>query len=207
MSWRLRYKNIYKTSHPCYVIAAVSSFPNLYDTLEKNIEYYDVKNLQSNPMELQIQSLFYLLEGGRDFIPIYFSDDVPKLEKLDTSRLSKGMFWCIGYRNPVLMLSNSHRELVLPTHREFKELLEYSLDHMNGRYCEFLFKYCIDQYVYKETENWTELQKSRRFKLICNTTLNFLNIKREKYDKNEVLEFIDNMYKRDIYEFIVNEYK
>ena len=46
--WKSRYKSIYKTDDPQLVITAVQSFPNIYDTLEKNIDYYNIKKLKED---------------------------------------------------------------------------------------------------------------------------------------------------------------
>ena len=95
MSWRNRYK-IYKTSDPRLVITAVCSFPNIYDTLEKCIEYYKIKRIQEDLIFREIYS-DYEFQHGCDFIPIYFEDECPKLQKLAKLKdLGKGWFWCIG---------------------------------------------------------------------------------------------------------------
>ena len=205
MSWKSRYKNVYKTSNPRLVITAVSSFPNIYDTVEKCIEYYRVKELQKDPNLLFIESLYELFHG-RDFIPLYFEDDCPKLKKLRTDHLSKGMFWCIAYINPCLRKEWGGK-IETPSFTKYLELFKYSLDFLNGYLWEFLFENCVEKYIYEQTENWTDYQKSRRFQLICNSSLNFLRHTAEYHpDKNKCLEFIENLYERNIYEIIVNEY-
>ena len=208
MSWKSRYKNVYKTSNPRLVITAVSSFPNIYDTVEKCIEYYRVKELQKDPNLLFIESLYELFHG-RDFIPLYFEDDCPKLKKLRTDHLSKGMFWCVGYVNSSLTKSTEYSSTITtPSHTKYLELLKYSLDFLDGYLWEFLFEECVQKYVYEKTKDWTDLQKSRKFQLICNSNLIFLRHTAEYHpDKSKCLEFIEGLYERNIYEIMVNEYQ
>ena len=203
--WKSRYKNLFKTSNPNLIITGVKSFPNIIDTVEKAIVDYKVKEFQKDPLLLEIESLFWL-ENGRDFIPLYFEDDCPKLKNLKPFK-EKGMFWCVGYINPAVTSRNAWgRSITLPTHDRFKDLLEYAVKTNNNCW-KYLFEQCITQYVYEKTKNWADVQKQRRFKFICNTGLHVMNASVNKYPTPDMcMPFIENMYKRDIYEFIFNEY-
>lgn len=202
--WKNRYK-IYRTLKPEFIITAVKSFPNIVDTVDKAISYYKVKELQSDETLLNIYSLYNLFDG-RDFIPLYFEDDVPKLKKLKP--ISPGMFWCIGYMSPYLKLQDNKytREMQIPSHIELKEFLVYAFSKkLDDIYIRFLFDMCIHKYIYEQTTSYfTQNQKHRLFQLIQNTKMYFPY--NDKYNLNDCIDFIEAMYTRNIYEFIFNEF-
>lgn len=205
--WRTRYKNKFKTSNPRLIITAVQSFPNMTDTVEKAIIEYNVKALQKDPVLLEITSLFWM-DHGCNFIPLYFQDDCPKLAKLPKLE-AKSMFWCVGYQHEAYYRISEHASRIThPGHKKYRELLEYTLDKdVNSSVWQYLFKSAVDQYVNEQTKDWTPEQKSRRFKFICNTDLKFLRVSVDyQPDRGSAMKFLDDMYTRDIYEFIFNEY-
>lgn len=202
MSWKSIYKNIYKTSNPNLFISAVSSFPNIVDTVEKAIIDYDVKKLQKDSTYLKLEALYQLL-NGRNIIPLYFEDDCPKLKRLPT--LEKGMFWCILYKSEYYTKKSKYSsQISMPSYIELKQLLTYSENNLEKKYNYFLFPHIVKQYIYDNSKNWSDIEKSRRFQLIENSTL--LNI---DYDTtyNEMVDYIKNMESMNIYEFIFKSFK
>lgn len=205
MSWKWRYKNLFKTSNPNLIITAIQSFPNLYNTIEKNVELFKTKELQSDSKLLEIMSLHGLLVEGNGFIPLYFEDDCPKLSKLRNLKPKDerkyDWFWCICYVYPGYEgLGKGVSKINLPKHQRFCELLEYSIKELDGRYCEFLFNWSIKTYISEQTRNFNEVERYNHYKLGSEVLFDW------RYDKikSEGLEFIDNMYSRNIYELMFN---
>ena len=211
--WRNRLDREFKTNNPNLIITAVLAFPNFNNTLEEILKYYHAKENQADYVRLHIESL-YNFYSGRDFTPLYFEDTHPQLGRLPN--IGKGWFWCIGYVPTIFEERNKYsRKVILPTHLQYKELLEYSINNLNGYCADYLFKNCVHNYVYEKTKYFNDEQKHRRFQIIENTDLIFLDGKKSfdgrtntsnKPSLNEYLEFIDGMYERDIYEFMFNEY-
>ena len=203
--WKTRYRNIYKTSNPNLIITAVQCFPNIVYTLDKAISYYKVKELQQDPTYLEIEALYNVHDSGRDFIPLYFEDDCPKLGRLKD--LGKGWFWCIGYRSPHLEIGEYSRKLNLPNQAVYRTLMQYSFQKLQGLHSIYLFENCVRQYVCQHFENATEFQNKKLFKAMSNSKLRMLYNVLERELKYEVCwEFVSEMYNRDIYEFIFNEF-
>lgn len=203
--WKTRYKNTYKTSNPNLIITAVCAFPNIQDSLEKAIEYYGVKDLQKDQMLLEIKA-DYGYHNGRYFIPLYFSDDIPKLGKLKD--LGKGFFWCIGYQSPNVIRNSEYSSTYsMPSHKQYKIWLEYWIHtRYIGQYdsiANFLFEQCIKAYVYENSKEFDEELKHRRFDVIANHNLRF----KPTENSQDMLKFIDKMYITNWYEFVFKEFK
>lgn len=201
MSWKSIYKNIYKTSNPNLFISAVCSFPNIIDTVEKAIVDYNVKALQKDNIHLKLEAL-YQLYNGRNYIPLYFEDDCPKLKRLPN--LTKGMFWCILYKSEYYTKKNTFSSILsLPSFDELVELLTYSENNLKSIYNYFLFKHLVKQYIYENTKDFTDKEKHRRFCIIENSSL--VNI---DYDisYNEMIDYITKMKSMNIYEFMFKAY-
>lgn len=207
--WKTRYKHQYKTTDPNLIITAVCSFPNMIDTLEKAIVDYKVKELQKDSTYLQIES-DYWFHHGRNFLPLYFEDDVPKLAKLQkVNPLGKGYFWCIGYRNPnftEIHYSGSGR-FNPPPFQQYEEWLRYWLKtYYAGKHdgiAKHLFEQCVRRFVFSKSKDLPERLQSRTFDLVSNKNLVF----DYPEDPNDYLKFLDEMYVMNWYEFVFKSFK
>lgn len=206
MSWGGRYK-IYKTSNPNLIITAVCAFPNVYNTLEKVIDYYGVKALQKDPLLLDIHSE-YEHASGRSFIPLYFADDCPKLARLqELTPVGKSFFWCIAYTNPHVETIRRDAAFMYrqPSHQWFKTRFLYWLEnfHFEGsNITTHLFRSTVDTWMYEQTAHFSDKEKSRRFQLTANSYL-----VHECKEPKDYIDFVDQMYKTDIYRFMFEAYK
>ena len=208
------YQYTYKTSNPNLRIACVTAFPNIQDTLEKVIEYYEVKKLQRDPLLLDIYSDYYSQHGNR-FIPLYFEDDCPKLAKLEAvNPRGKGSFWCIGYFCPHVTQTSQHTSKYdMPSHEWYRNRLDHWMDNYHEKYSsitKFLFKCAVKKWIYDETENFSDEMKSRRFQLIENSSFrpSLSIIENDHFQtKKGMFDFLDEMYKTNIYEFIYKQFK
>lgn len=216
--WRERYVKEFKYSQPNMFITAVCAFPNMHDTVDKVKEYYQVEENQKDPIRMEICALGNI-NAGRNFIPLYFEDQEPKLLDFKIAEdfgYKKGWFWCVAYRSPCYIqhYSKSGEEtgasINYPKHKVWREYLEHSLSNLNGYCSEFLFTEAVMHWIYEQTAHWGQRDKSRRFQLIQNTSLECLSCNQfcfYKLEKERYIEFLDNMYERDIYEFIFHEFK
>ncbi len=196
--WLNRYK-IYKTRNPELIITCVRSFPNLVYTIDKAKKYYKIDILKDNIELFNIYSLYNLIDGGVNFLPICFEDECIKLQNLkNVVNPGKGWFWCIGRMSPYLIQDTYIREIKLPDHITLKKMLIYSIDKVEDTITEFLFNLCVKKFIYENTDNFDSAQCQTRFKLIENTKL--------KTNSKHYLEFIHEMENRNIYEFMFNEF-
>lgn len=208
--WKSRYNNSYKTSDPNLIITSVCSFPNLIDTIEKAVEYYNVKEFQKDKTLLDIISEFWF-HNGNDFIPLYFADDIPKLNKLQELKpINKGFFWCICYQNPYFNpVKHSYSS---PSHKQYREWLEYWMDNYHKEHSSItshLFKQCVYTWIYENSKDFSESMKSRRFDMIANKRL---EVQSGSYDtmlstKEQMINYIEEMYNTNLFEFIFKAFK
>ena len=136
MSWRQVYKKHYKTDNPNLIIASVCNFPNRRHSIEELNEDYEIEKLNTDEVYRDIMAYYYLVHGGRDFIPVGFSDRYPKLAKLQKlTPVSEGFFWCIGYVSPCLNggASSVRKSCTSITTPDFDTLLSW-LKHYNIKY-------------------------------------------------------------------------
>ena len=209
--WKTRYKRKFKTNNPELIITAVRAFPNIQDTVEKAAIYYQTALNQQFPLRKEISSLLNI-EHGCDFIPLYLSDTCPRLANLPF--IDKGWFWCIGYQNKCQTFHNEYsRSITYPTHEKYMLLLNYYLSHkeetqMGEHHGEYLFTKAVNQFVYENTKGFTEFQNQKRSRVMNSDSLVCLSPNRDqsKTKESDYLPFIEKMYKRDMYEFMFNEY-
>jgi len=210
--WK-QHSKIYPTSNPNLIITAICGFPNLEDTLEIVNEVYKIDDLNTDKKFREIYSYYYLLHGGRHFIPIAFSDRIPKLEKLQALKpMGKGWFWCIGYVSTCLegganSLNAFSRKLNTPLFNECLEYLEYHTKHYESSTTNSinscLAKDCLRKYVYENAPE--KLDAGRRFQLLYNNSTIFdLN---HDWTMKDWLDHLHNLKNRDIYEILVNDFK
>lgn len=211
--WKQIYKKRYKTSFSNREIICVCSYPNMVDTIDKAVEFYGVKKLQSDQNYLDIMSEFWF-HNGRDIIPLYFSDDHPKLENLQLiNPVGKGFFWCIGYVSP--NYDRKNHKYHMPSFEWFKERLYYWLDNYfspDSSVTSFLFEYCIKAWVYKNSPSDTEEFKSRRFDVVENKRIVALWPLTQKHQERihapeQFKQYIENMEKTNWYEFVFHAFK
>ena len=204
--WRTRGK-IYKTRNPNLIITQVCNFPNINDTLEKNIKHYNLEKIQKDDTYRDIIAHCELAYGGCDFIVYALQDTVPKLANLKPH--GKGWFWCIGYVSPTLQnaanaLNKPSKRINQPNFNGLYEWLKYYKDNHGDSYHyiygQKLFLDALHLYIY---DNKPEQVDSHRI---------FNLIQRSNFVKNfetltEALEHLDNLPNRDWYEIIVNDFK
>lgn len=190
--YNLRYKNIYRTNNPNLVISAVQYFPKMNNSVEKISQFIGTEKYANNLKLAEIVATYENYYGGHDFVPIHFANTCPKLEKLQKYIKTENMFVCIGYIS-----------LVYPSHIKFKEYVEYYPFDIDSTIWKWLFKQCILSYIHEQTSNWDIETKEHLFNLVGNSYIKFLSDK--SLTKEKAMQFINNMYDRNIYEFIINE--
>lgn len=214
--WRKRYNKEFKYPEKNMFITAIQTFPNMHTTVQHMKDYFKVEENQKDHIRREIDAMTSL-DNGRNFIPVMFEDQEPKLldfKEIEDFGGEKGWFWCVAYRTPCVTIRNEHSSSIMyPSHKEFREYLEYSLSNLNGMDAEWLFEQCVKKWVYEQTSHFTDEAKSRRFYHIENTGLMSLSHQRHRFchdsrlPKERYLQFLDLMYQRDIYEFMFNEFK
>lgn len=219
MSWKTRYKNIYSTSDKNLIITAVQSFPNLYDTVEKSNEYYEIENVNKDLLYRDLLSFYYLMNGN-DFIPIAFEDKCPRLKNLaNINPIGKSFFWCIGYISPYLtngisgIRGTNGKKISIPDFEILVNWLDYHIkNYVSDKHStinQFLFKQAlikyVNEYLEKNIITKNKIDNGRLFDLIYNkkTVINFNNeLKVEHW-----VEYLQDLTYRDIYEIIVNDFR
>lgn len=212
MSWKNRYK-IYKTSDPNLLITAVCSFPNIYDTIEKVNEYYDIEKIQNSELYKEIYAYYNLVHSGRDFIPVAFADRIPKLNNLQrVNPLGKGYFWCVGYVSKSLIggassINKHAKSITTPNFETLLSWLKYHSENISNSTSSnvnrALFNDALRKYIIEN--NPAKLDGSRRFDLIynCNT---IADINRDLTTADWVAH-LEGLKNRNLYEIIVNDFK
>lgn len=200
--WSRRYR-IYKTDNPQLIITAVQSYPNMINTLDKAVKFFKTNELQSDSKLLEIVSLHGLLRSGCNFTVLHLADTCPKLNNL--KNVGDSWFWCIGYINPAYnveyrSLNSTISKINEPSHARYYELLEYSINNLDGKYCQFLFDRCIINYISEQTRHFTDEDNHIKYRLGTRVSYDWSEDKICK----EGLQFIDNMYLRNIYELMFN---
>jgi len=219
MSWKVRYKNIYSTNDKNLLITAVQSFPNLYDTVEKCNEYYEIEKVNNDLLYRDLLS-FYHLMNGNDFIPISFEDRCPKLKNLSNiNPVGKSFFWCIGYISPYLLngiegiRGNCGKKISLPDFEILINWLDYHIKNYvsdeHSTINRFLFKQSlikyVNEYLDKNIITKNRIGNDRLFDLIYNkkTIIDFDRDLKTDY----WVEYLQDLTYRDIYEIIVNDFR
>jgi len=203
--WKNIYKKIYKTSNPNLFITAVCAFPNIHTNVEKVNDYYEIEKIQNDPLYLSIYS-DYCFSVGRNYIPVCFEDRLPKLAKLQALKpIEKGFFWCVVYKSPFYDSNNNTYNT--PSNKWYREMLEHWLNNYHVEHSSItnhLFEQSVQTWIYENSKEFNEHEKHRRFKFIENSTLVFLDRKGDqpKLTKEDYLEYLDNMYKTNWYEFV-----
>lgn len=175
------------------IITAVCNFPNINDTLEKNVEYYLLDLIRKDNEFLRLYS-FYNLRNGCEFIPVELADSCPKLNKLqELNPIGKGWFWCIGY-------VSEFKDQSVPFYQLFSWLKHY-LDnyHSNGSsITAFLFEQCIISYIYEHIPEGVNVRR------LFDVVMNKKHIWTGKYDmsKEDYIKVIEDMPLMNWYELI-----
>lgn len=206
--WKLRYK-YYLTKDPQYVITAVSTIKsqNYFENLNK---FYQIEELQNDPIYKELYT-YSLLVDGYDFIPIAFSDKIPKLNNLPKIESFLEMHWCIGYISPYFVGQNRNihswkREIINPGYTVLLNWLKHHVyNYTNSQHNSInqnLASECLRAYI-SENINTITISQQRRFKLIYNNKILMLNTEDPYY----WIKHLENLYNRDLYEIIVNDFE
>ena len=205
MSYRQIHKRKFKTSDQNLFIIAIKSWSKTLEEINKEFATVENQNDPTRRRICHVANIHY--SSYQAYVPLYFANDVPKLNNLPIPE--EGFVWCIAEKNPFVTIDgDTIRRINPPPHKEYLRLLKYSLKHLNNFQAKLLFQESVQSYVLKETSDFNDLQKSQRFNIIYNTHLNVLYPKRHEDELKppQFLPFIEKMYKRDIYEFMFNEY-
>ena len=213
--WKTRYNNIYKCKDPNLVITSVCAFPNVEDTIDKCNSYYKIDSLNNDLVYRELIAYIELTRGGRDFIPIAFSDKVPKLNKLQELKpVGKSYFWCIGYVSKYLKggsksINAPYRSIDEPTFETLFTWFKHHVKNYNDSDSittnHDLHKKCLIKYIYDYIDNNNvNVNRSRVFQLIQNSRINIQDDR--KTTTYHWIDHIENLKNRDIYEIIVNDF-
>ena len=209
--WRQRYK-YYMTKDPQYVITAVSTIAT-WNHFEKLNETYRIDQLEKDPLYRELYA-YCLQSDGYDFIPIAFSDRVPKLAKLPKLESFLEMHWCIGYITPYFVGGNTNllsgvgkrREIIIPS---FEILMGWLKHHVNNytdsphnSINQTLAKECLRKYIY-EHENIGDIKQARKFTLLANNKVCFLD---DIDNCQGWIDYLENLKNRELYEIVVNSF-
>jgi hypothetical protein len=204
--WKTRGR-YFLTKDPMYVITSVSTFKFLNDFKDLNTTY-KIDKLESDKTYRDLYS-YCELRNGCDFIPIAFSDRVPKL-----NRLSKvgDLHWCIGYISPYFVGGNKSlmkscgREITSPSYELLLSWFKYHVNNYNSSADNYinqkLAEYCLVAYVNKIKDEHS-ISKNRLFKLIYNNKVVF----NKSGNCLEWIEHLENLPNRDFYEIVVNDFE
>jgi hypothetical protein len=197
---------------PNLVITAVCAFPNIEDTIEKCNKYYEIEELNNDPIYKEMTTYLNYLSMGRDFTPIAFADRIPKLEKLQKLQpVDKSYFWCVGYVTPYLVGNNRallkpSRSLNQPTYETFLMWLEHRVknydDSTSSTYNCSLFENALRDYIREKSDGI--VNDNRRFNLIYNNRTVISN--KRDMTINDWIDHLKNLPNRDIYEIMVNDF-
>lgn len=206
--WKQRYK-YYLTKDPQYIITAVSTIKtqNYFENLNK---FYKTEELLNDPIYKDLYT-YTLLNQGYDFVPIAFSDKIPKLNKLPKIESFLEMHWCIGYISSYFKGQNRSitktcgREIITPSYDILLNWLKHHVNNYdNSKHSSInqsLASECLRKYINENID--VKISYSRKFNLIYNNEvcmiksgncLNWINI-------------LEKLNTRDIYEIIINEFE
>jgi hypothetical protein len=209
--WHTR-KQIYLTSNPNFLITAVQYFPNINKTVEDYKENNNIALIQKDEKYRDILAYYHMRHTGRDFIPLYFGDDNPKLGKLDKLYpQGHSFFWCIGYVSDYV--ENKAKALLLPSKRistpRFNVLLDWLEYHstnfndsVSSNINKKLAEDCLRRWVTDHSEG--KVESDRLFKLIYNCSTIF---DREDLSVKDWIKHLETLPKRYFHEIIVNDFK
>lgn len=206
--WKNRYK-YYLTRDPQHVITAVSTIKtqNEFSNLNK---FYQIDELEKDSLFKELYAYVLLLQGY-DFVPVAFSDRIPKLNKLPKIKSFIEMHWCVGYVSPYLVsgtksLISGCREIKSPSY----DTLLLWLKHHVANYSESIHSSinqnlaieCLRKYL-MENRNSVNISDNRYFKLVYNNSVEFI----KKGTCIDWISHLENLSNRDYYEIIINEFE
>ena len=210
--WHLRGR-IFTTKDPNLIITAVQYFPNINTDYKIYQENNNVKQIQEDLIYRELMAYYYLVHGGRDFIPLYFEDKCPKLAILQNKYpLQKSMFWCIGYvsnslQNTSKALLRPSKSINTPDLNTLLAWLKYYCKNYSDNIGSGINRALAEDYLRKYViDNSKDIvDYSRRFSLIYNCSTIF-TINRD-YTVNDWINHLENLPNRSIYEIMINDFK
>jgi hypothetical protein len=212
MSWRSVYNKKYSTSNPNLLIASVCNYPHRRHSIEELNEDYDINRLNADEVYRDIIAYYYLAHGGREFIPIGFSDRYPKLANLQKlTPVGDGFFWCVGYVSLYLNggASSVRKPCTSITTPDFETLLlwlkHYTQNYNSSRGSTISSNLFVDALRKYINDNAPEtLHQGRKSQLIYNNHSPLVN------DINSTpadwVKHLENLKNRNIYEIMVNDF-
>lgn len=207
MTFKTYYKRWFKTRNSNIIIVAVRNFPNINDTLEKNVKYYDIKNLQEDHKYTEIISFINLMNGC-SFTPIIMGDTEPRLEKLNKYfNLGKGYQWCIAYipkqlREGANGIAGYKRTIDIPNSNTLINWAEYLHNKNSQKFsyvCKELLQYAIRQWIYENSPE--NVDPNRRFQFVQNSTFNIPD------NFEDIMKIIEEMKTKNWYQTIFEMFK
>jgi len=195
----------YQTSDPSLIVYSK------YNSMRNLVEYERQLKLFTDPKLLEFKSLRerWSYSSERMFVDICTENDIPRLKDLRKyfPKLEDDQILILAYKNLDLHDGN-YGTKYYNSDKIFELLQDAILTNRDESDILFLFEKCIERYVYEKTDKFSDRAKSKRFNLICNTSLRSSQWDSEvRKDHKKMIGFIKTMKKRNIYEFMFNEYQ